>query len=95
MILAASPLTEKTRVKTFIELIDNLLKQSSWSGQPCVFPFLAGARLEYSCTRTGDLYGEEWCATSTDQEHSVRRWGHCSLACRNRQDNGEQERTER
>ena len=60
------------------------------SGQPCVFPFLAGERLQYTCTTATDPYEEEWCATKTDQDHSVRRWGHCSQACRDIEDNGGQ-----
>ena len=33
------------------------------------------------CTSVGDAYGEVWCATQTDQDHSVIEWGHCSPGC--------------
>ena len=57
-------------------------------GKPCVFPFLTEERLQYTCTTVGDPYLEDWCATNTDQDHSVIQWGHCSQACRQIEDNG-------
>ena len=45
--------------------------------------------MNYVCTMVGDEHGEEWCATQTDQDHSVMKWGHCSLGCQNREDGGE------
>ena len=36
------------------------------------------------CTSVGDAYGEEWCATQTDQDNSVIEWGHCSPGCEDR-----------
>jgi len=51
-------------------------------GQPCVFPFSdESGSLHNTCTANGDAYGEEWCATQTDLEHSVLEWGHCSPGC--------------
>jgi len=51
-------------------------------GQPCVFPFTdEEGRLNNMCTSVGDAYGEVWCATQTDQDHSVIEWGHCSPGC--------------
>ena len=86
--LIASPLTEKTRVNP---------QWNVWSfpdkiallGQPCVFPFLVDERLYYTCTRAGDLYEEEWCATITDLDHSVKEWGHCSQGCQDLKDKGQ------
>ena len=60
-----------------------------------MFPFLAGERLHYTCTRAGDLYEEEWCATRTDRDLSVQEWGHCSRECRARQENGQQDNVEK
>ena len=61
-----------------------------FSGQPCVFPFSdESGSLHYTCTATDDPYGEEWCATQTDQDHSVIEWGHCSPGCRDIDDREE------
>ena len=56
-----------------------------------MFPFSDEAgSLHDTCTATDDAYGEEWCATQTDQDHSVIEWGHCSPEC---QDIGDREET--
>ena len=61
-----------------------------FSGESCVFPFSdEEGSLHYICTRAGDPYGEEWCATQTDQEHSVIQWGHCSPGCGDIEDRGQ------
>ena len=54
----------------------------SFSGQPCLFPFSdQEGTLHHHCTTSGDAYEEKWCATQTDQDHSVIEWGHCSPGC--------------
>ena len=54
----------------------------SFSGQPCSFPFIdQEGTLHHHCTTSGDAYEEKWCATQTDQDHSVIEWGHCSPGC--------------
>ena len=61
-----------------------------FSGQPCVFPFSdEEGSLHYICTTAGDPYGEEWCATQTDEYHSVKQWGHCSPGCEDIEDRGQ------
>jgi len=56
-------------------------------GLPCVFPFTDGeGTIHHRCTTADDPYGEKWCATKTDQDHSVIEWGHCSPGCQDRED---------
>ena len=63
--------------------LDVWLFSPLFKGQPCVFPFRdEEGELQHSCTTTGDPYGEEWCATQTDEDHSIIEWGHCSPGCR-------------
>ena len=79
----ASPRTGKTKVETSqSSRLEVRSPTPLFSGQPCVFPFSdESGSLHNTCTANGDAYGEEWCATQTDLEHSVLEWGHCSPGC--------------
>ena len=83
IVQVASPRTEKTKVETSqSSRLEVRFPTPFFSGQPCVFPFSdESGSLHYTCTANGDAYGEEWCATQTDLEHSVLEWGHCSPGC--------------
>ena len=81
IVQVASLLTGKTKVETHHSWTQDYSLISP--GQPCVFPFSdEEGSLHQNCTTVGDPYGEEWCATQTDQDHSVTEWGHCSQGCR-------------
>ena len=84
IVQVASPRTGKTKVEiSQSSRLEVRFSTPLFSGQPCVFPFSdESGSLHYTCTATDDPYGEEWCATQTDQDHSVIEWGHCSPGCR-------------
>ena len=88
IVQVASLQTGMTKVETFhINMFDIFL---FLSGLPCVFPFTdKEGTIHHRCTTADDPYGEKWCATKTDQDHSVLGWGHCSPGCQDREDRGQ------
>jgi len=47
-------------------------------GQKCVFPFKYNYKTYNSCTQSG-IFGQPWCATSTNIFGVVRSWAYCNV----------------